>query len=741
MMSPSSRKIIFLLSILFGVVSPFAQSLQEKIALSKKQESKGIYTTQIDSLTQLQEAQNPSKAVVADSAQSINALDSLLLGPVDSLLDSTLEADTLPKRYSQQIFSSSPGTLFGSYPSAIGRSYVLGAGDQLKVSIWGDVEAQYSVQLDNSGKINLKGVGRLSLNGLSMEYAEKKVRNALSRIYSGINKARATTFVEISNGSSGPIKIFVLGEVETPGGFIFSGNTSILSALYQAKGPTDIGSVRSLQLTRGGKTHTLDLYDYLLKGKQLTPNSLHDGDILFSKRASVLVEIQGDVGRPAIYELKKGEGVKELLQFSGGLNPTAAHHRVSLKRLTETGDKYEDLSSPQDYLSGKAQFKLMDGDVLVIDSSSETSDHFISVTGPVKYEGRYDSRQIKNIADLVKMAGGLKKEAFLGRVHVLRFNDNGSSQLFSYSLENTEITSIELQGKDNVILYNKKDMYSPDSIEIAGAVFRPGFYPYSRGMTIKDFVLRAGGFLPQYEEGKALVFRINNLGRVVKSTEVTLSHGLENTSSEYKLEPRDLIHIPVNPNWYDKEVVTLSGEFKYPGKYALLFPGEKLDALIKRAGGLKKDAYQPGFKFYRTKDLIGRIGIDLDKAVTEPEGRMNIAMKHGDSLYVPEWQNSIKVMGEVGFATSVLYKKGAGVKYYIARAGGFTRFSDKKHVVLEYANGETTNEFYRAPDPGSVVYVPSKPEDIPKDWLRFTADILSILAAAVALVFMVTTTK
>jgi protein involved in polysaccharide export with SLBB domain len=576
------------------------------------------------------------------------------------------------------------------------------------------------------------------LAGLNVGEAEKRVRDRLSRIYSGIN--RGTSGVNLTVGRPGPKKIFVLGEVKVPGGYVFTGHTSVLSAMYYAQGPTDIGTVRNLILNRGGKKYPLDLYDYLMRGEILKPDILQDGDILFADRADALVEIKGDVGRPAVYEMKNNEGVKELLQYAGGLNATAARQKMTLQRVFEDGRvDYLDLASPQDFLAGKAKVELRDGDKILVEKSSEPSTNYYTITGPVKYPGTYEAEGIGSVMQLIEKAGGLREDAFLGRVHVVRFHPDGSSALFAYAVEETAPDAIALQPKDNVILYSLKEMYLPDSVEIAGAVFKPGRYEFRQGMTVKDLVMQAGGYLPEHESGKALVFRGDAHKRKVEQMEISMQAGLDKTSENFELHRFDVVHIPVDPRWYRKEVVVLNGLLKRPGKYALLHPGEKLASVIERAGGFKEDAYVEGAHFFRHKDSIGRVGVDVAKAVRRHGSKANIPLVGGDSLHIPELSNTVKVIGEVGFETSVLFKEGASVRYYIDRAGGFTRRSESNRVVVQYANGESSSEgaFNRKPDAGSVIYVPQGPEPKQVDWFQGINALLGTAGVVLALVLSI----
>jgi protein involved in polysaccharide export with SLBB domain len=282
-------------------------------------------------------------------------------------------------------------------------------------------------------------------------------------------------------------------------------------------------------------------------------------------------------------------------------------------------------------------------------------------------------------------------------------------------------------------------MYLPDSVQIAGSVFKPGKYEFRAGMTVKDLVMEAGGFLPNHENGRALLFRSKGEERRVEQMPLSFPDGLDKTDPGIPLQPNDVVQIPINPRWYQKEIVTLDGLFQHPGKYALLFPGERLASVIERAGGFKENAYVEGGRFFRARDSVGRVGVDLRAALAHPGRKLNIPLVGGDSIYVPERLNTVKVIGEVGFETSLLYKEGAPVSYYIEHAGGFTRRSEKDRVVVQYANGETSRDGYfnRKPDAGSVIYVPQGPEPKPVDWMAGINGLLGTLGVAAALILSI----
>ncbi len=743
----------------------WGESLEDKVSLAREMQAQALMGSdggELDSMVRERNRKSHGTVAAEPSGSEQMGSDSLLAGPISldrkdssrlanfprSNRDTVYSRSSKPasnkvqpallKRYEQRIFHNFDRSAFSSAKGAAGRDYVLGAGDGITLSLWGDKEKEYNLTLNPDGKVFLEGVGMVPLAGLNLNEAQEKLKERLSKIYSGIG--RGSSHLDVSMGKIGPIKVFVLGEVTVPGGFVFTGNTGILSALYYAQGPTDIGTVRNLQLTRGGKKYPLDLYQYLIYGVGLSPDLLRDGDVVFSGRAEILVDIDGDIGRPATYELKKGEGVKELLEFSGKLNATAASQKMTLQRIFPGGKvDYVDLAPPQEYISGKARLELQDGDRILVEKSKELSLNFVTISGPVKYPGTYSIEGIATINDLIAKAGGLREDAFLGRANVVRFKPDGSSMLFADALDSGKAQEVRLAPRDNVIIYNLREMSLPESVEVAGAVFSPGKYEFRGGMTAKDLIMQAGGFLPEHEKGKLLIFRDEPEDRKVSQLHLVVEESLNKTSENYRLQPRDLLHVPVNPRWYTKEVVTLSGLFLHPGKYALLYPGEKVASVIDRAGGFKQNAYVEGGRFFRYKDSVGRVGVDIRRALDHSRSKANIAMVGGDSINIPERLNTVKIIGEVGFETSVLFQDGATVQYYLERAGGFTRRSEKDRIVVQYANGETSRDGYfnRKPDAGSVIYVPQGPEPKTVDWFAGMNALLTSAGVAAAVILSI----
>jgi len=633
------------------------------------------------------------------------------------------KAETL-SRYESSFFKTANPSIFSGVTSGVGGDYPIKPGDELVLTIWGAVEKETNLRVNNQGKINVESVGLVSLNGVTLAAAEGILRTKLSKVYSGISSGK--TFVNLRFESLSPVKVFLLGEVEKPGAYVFYGNTTVFQALYMSGGPSPNGSVRYVQIARKDSTFNVDLYDYLIYGKNSTRATLFDGDIVFLPRAKILAEIDGAVGRPAIYELKEGEGVAQLLSFAGSINPDAAEQSMVLTRIYPNGKKdYETISKPNDYISGKESLPLKNGDALLVFKSVEEPMFNTTILGAVKYPGTYQLKDNMTTANLVEISGGLLEAGYSGRVHVLRAIPKGGYQLFSQNLEEEPI---KIKSRDTLVVYSLKEMFKSDSVSIGGAVLKPGYYQYYEGMDAKDLVLLAGGYLSESKRSSLAIGRLDKEGRTVKNTEYSVDPSYDNHNNEkIKLHAWDHVEIPYDSNFYRPELVVLAGAFKRPGVYSLAHPDETLESLIKRAGGFLDEAYLDGAKFFRrsmvnddTADVtLGLVGINISK-VLKKEVRNNISLMNGDSIHIPQRSVSVRIWGHVGATTNVLWKKGASVKWYLNQAGGVSIDGDEDRVMIKYANGSVAlaSDAERGPDPGSEIFVPYKKPPEPVVWTQ-----------------------
>jgi len=634
---------------------------------------------------------------------------------------------TVLRRYESEFFKAANPSIFSGTTSTVGRDYPIKPGDELVLTIWGAVEKETNLIVNNQGKINVESVGLVSLNGTTLAAAEGILRTKLSKVYSGISSGK--TFVNLRFESLSPVKIFLLGEVEKPGAYVFFGNTTVFQALYMSGGPNQNGSVRYVQIARADSIYNVDLYDYLMYGRNTNRATLFDGDIVFLPRAKILAAVDGAVGRPAIYEMKEGEGVTQLLSFAGGVNPDAAEQNMVLTRIYPNGRKdYETILKPNDYISGKESHPLKNGDTLRVFKSVEESVFNVTILGAVKYPGTYQLKDSMTVTNLVDVSGGLLEAGYSGRVHVLRTVPQGGYQLFSQNLDAEK--SINVKTKDTLVVYSLKEMFRPDSVSIGGAVLNPGYYQYYEGMDAKDLVLLAGGYLANSKKNSLFIGHLNSDKRTVERIEHSVNQSYDNyNNSKIKLQPWDHVEIPYDSNFYRPELVVLSGAFRKPGVYSLSYPDETLESLIRRSGGFLDEAYLDGARFFRRSmfendtlrqdSTFGLVGIDISK-VLKKEIRNNISLMNGDSIHIPQRAISVRVWGYVGATTNVLWKRGASVNWYLSQAGGVAIDGDRERALIKYANGSVAlaSEAEKGPDPGSEIFVPYKKPPEPVVWTQ-----------------------
>lgn len=645
-------------------------------------------------------------------------------------------------RYSQRIFKNINPNIFSSTTNRVNANYPLKAGDKLILNIWGEVEKEETLMINNNGQVFIPNVGMIPLNGATLTEAEETIKKKLKRKYSGFKRNKTFMSLIISNLS--PLKIFVLGEVRKPGAYVFHGNTSILQALYYANGPTDIGSVRYIQITRDDSTMFVDLYKYLIEGKTPEPSILLDGDIIFLPRAKKIVQLLGAVGREGKYELRDSSGIKELLLAGGKVDPNVANNTITITRFMENGSQdIIDADTPLNYINEKSTFELEDGDIVLVRASSEIGKNNLNIKGAIKYPGSYQFTSSITSKQLIKKAGGLTDDSYNGRIQIVRPHIDGTSELLSQSLDDG--VDIELMPSDTILVYSKRDMTTLDTVSISGAVFKPGKYVFFEGMSAKDLILLAGGFLPNRQKGKIRLDQQQKNGKDVEVSYISISDNYDNTDKPIILSALDHLEVPFEPNYETPKKVKLSGAFKFPGTYVLKNANENIKSLISRAGGLKQEAYASGTKFFREFKVekhiandtffvnkLEQIGLDMNQAL-ENNKLHNIGLQDGDSIYVPIKWASIKISGEIAYPSNVLYKKGEDVWYYVANAGGLKITSDKKRIFVKYADGSVTTlkAMKRDPDPGSEIIIPYKEPKAAVDVTKLISSIVAITSALV----------
>jgi len=566
--------------------------------------------------------------------------------------------------------------------------------------------------------------------------------------------------------------VFILGEVAQPGGYTISNYATVFNALYAVGGPLPRGSLRNVKVIRESKViAVVDLYDYLLKGENTSDVRLQNNDVVFIPPRGKTVSIRGEVRRPAIYELKDEEHFLTLLQFCGGLLPTAYTGVAQVERI-KPFDQRKTIETKivvdiplNDILSKKmADFSLENSDDVEIFPVVDEPKNYAVIRGSVYRPGRYELGKVKTIRDLLSAAEGLLPKTFLDVAYVSRLNpDRITRHIIAFDLgklvKNNE-GDMTLQPRDEVIIISTEATEVKEQfVTITGQVANPGRYPLLQKMTLSDLVLLAGGFLEDADLSEAEVARIRPGGLEGDSLVILLRPTLSNdfipnkqendtagrvetvSANSFVLQHRDHVRIRPNPKFTFQQSVYLAGDIVYPGTYSIQKKGETLSSLLTRAGGPTATSYLGGAEFWRNGK---RLLVDFEKAFFQKSTIHDPIIFPNDSIYIPSHPHTVTVVGEVNNPGLLSYIKGDDVMDYIDRAGGTT--DSAAYAILIKPTGESEKIGFGlfSSNPtvaeGSVIRVLKIPPPAPEDKVNITElvkDTFAILTSAATLAFIV----
>ncbi|MEX2472789.1 MAG: SLBB domain-containing protein, partial [Gemmatimonadota bacterium] len=571
--------------------------------------------------------------------------------------------------------------LAGPVPS----DYRIGPGDRMILVLTGDVQLAHELEVTREGFVVIPNVGQISVANLTMDGLRSLLRQRLASSYSGIE--RGTTTFDLTVSQLRTNQIYVIGEVRQPGAYQLASVATVMNALYAADGPTNLGSLRQVQLRRrNGETVTLDLYDYLLEGDASQDEILQQGDIVFVPLRERQVSLVGAVSRPAIYEPAPDEGLLDMLRAAGGFAPEARRSRITIHRVLEPGERgpgitdraavdlalpsSDDPSNPR-YVGGVIvpPVGLQHGDSVHVDGVAALEDaYYVTVRGRVQSPGRFPWRPGMTLRDLVELARGPAVGADLREAEIARLPDDRDAG---------ELAELMRMPLDSSYL---------DIGE--GAAFQG-----PRGVP----------FPPP------------------------------GTAPVVELEPFDQVTVLLQPDFQLQRDVAITGEVPVPGRYTLRSKDDRLADLVARAGGLLPTAYPMGAQLHRAERDLGRVDVELLTAIVDPASSDNIALEPGDSLHIPVYSPTVVVEGAVNSPATVLYREGQGLDYYIESAGGFRNDADEGRTAVRFANGraQLRDKFlfwssYPTPGPGSIVTVPTENPDDRFNWRGLVTDLVAI---------------
>ncbi|MFR5214414.1 MAG: SLBB domain-containing protein [Parabacteroides goldsteinii] len=735
-----------------------------------------------------QTTRTASEAVVTD--RTVTLPEGKEMPSLDAQREANrLAGDLSGTVFGREIFSNKNLSFEPNLNVPTPKGYVLSAGDELLINVWGDSELNLKLKVSPEGTILIPNLGPVSVSGLTIETAENRIRQELGRIMSTLSGDTdgANTFVSVSLSQIRSIKVNIVGEVVAPGTYTLPSFATLFNALYAAGGVNEIGSLRGIKVYRNSKeVAKLDVYDYLLNGKYNTNIRLEENDMVIVSPYDQLAVVQGKVKRNRIFELKKGETLLQLLNMAGGFTGDAYKKDVRVKR--KAGSRYQIATVTEDKYP---TFAMMDGDSLLVDSVIPFYENRLTVTGAVWRPGEYElNGAVHTVRQLVDQAAGLKGDEFAGRAQITRLNPDFTTTVIAVDIRgilNGTASDMELNPEDQLSIPSLFDLREPYTIKVSGAVnYVDTVLPYRNNLTVEDAIMMAGGL----KESAATVnvevarrikdtktYENSNRTAEVFNFELNDNLGLISTDGKksdtvFTLEPFDEVYVRFSPGYQEQQVIKVNGEITFAGDYVLAEKNSRLSDIITKAGGITPDAYVKGASLKRqlTEDEMRRletllqlsankqsrdsvalslenikdysVGIDLEKALTNPGSAHDVVLRDGDELYIPQFQSTVKISGAVTYPNSVTYTNGMSVKSCLSQAGGYNDIARKYPIVI-YMNGKVATtrkrfiffKHYPKVEPGSEIVVPAKTQQDRKTSL---AEILSITSSTTSMAAMIT---
>lgn len=643
---------------------------------------------------------------------------------------------------------------FGPVPAA----YLVGVGDEIVVDVWGEVEFRVERLVDRDGSIILPRGGKVICHNRTLAEIAAAVRERLARSYAGLKDGSIQ--LDVSLGRLRAIRVFVIGDVAQPGAYELSSVATILTALYAAGGPTESGSLRDVRLLRDGSpAGRLDVYRYLLEGLRDGDAMLREGDTVLVPPRGRTVLLQGEVRRPAFYELLPGETMPDLLRFAGGFTPQAATQVLKVERIRPPAERRADqpdrtflelhLDPATGALRDPAGGALWDGDVVTAGQIDARLWGWVEIEGHVKYSGRYEFSPGLTVRGLIALAGGTWPDVLFEVALIDRIDAREQRSSLAVPLGRIlagELADMPLQERDVLHVFGVGAMVDAETVAVSGEVRQPGTFEFRRGLTLRDLLVRAGGLPPSADLERIEIQRLQAekvfsnaaappVGSVVQTLRVDLAPDFLARGQDVSLEPFDHIVVRRLP-WYEKQrLVTVRGEVLYNGVFSLEYADERLSSLVARAGGLKPEAFARGARIERQQ--LGNLAIDLEAALSEPGGPADVILEAGDKLLVPPRLDAVQVVGEVGFPTALVFESGRKIDWYVDRAGGYLERADKKRSRVVHPNGlSQPNKRGHEVLPGSTIMVPVKAPPEGPTKLETLKEIAAIMAS-LATVYLV----
>ena len=663
----------------------------------------------------------------------------------------------------------------------LGPDYIIGPGDTLSIDLWGGLTQKFTRTVGRDGRILLPEAGSFEVAGLALGKAQTLITAQLQQQY-----RNAQVAVTIANLRS--IRVYIVGDVQRPGGYDISALATPVSALYAAGGPTAVGSLRALLHYRGKQLiDRVDLYDFLLQGIRNGSAPFESGDTLLVPPAGPQVAVLGAVKRPAVYELQGGEAtLSTVLADAGGLTSAASLNHIRIERIDVNQQRVTltlptgDSGDPRACRRAIETFQVRDGDRIRIEPILPYSQRAVYLAGHVVRPGRLPFTDGMRLSDVLRSYRDMLPEPSDDGEIVRLIPPDLHAETIQFSVPDAMIgnSSIDLRPFDTIRIFGRYQADAP-MVTISGEVLRPGSYPMSKGMTAAQLVRMAGGFKRDALRDTADLssYQFDGGDKIIGDlTLVKIGAALSGNDpgADVLLKPGDTLSIHQITNWNTiGQSVTVSGQVRFPGSYGFT-EGERLSSVMRRAGGMMPTAYPEGAVLIRDQvrnlelksrdELVRQIeansaaarlsptiaasssggALQLINTQQEqvlaalknhpPSGRMvihitadidrwantpaDIELRQGDVLTIPRRPGFVLVSGQVYNATALVYTPNKTAKWYLSRAGGANAAADRREIFIIRANGSVVGRrssgwfggdvLSTRLDPGDVVVAPQK---------------------------------
>ena len=615
------------------------------------------------------------------------------------------------KQFGYDLLQNESSKFTQSSNTPVGPDYIVGPGDQITLTLWGTTEGIYNLTISKEGQVTLPKVGVVPIGGTRFGELENTLRKHLSQYYTNFN-------LSVAMGKLKTITLYLVGEVTKPGSYSLNSLTSVYDALVAAGGPTKKGTLRSIQVLRGGKViRTIDLYDFLLKGIRNQDINLQQEDTIFVPLIGPIAGVSGSVYRPAIYELKGNERIEDVLRLSGGVLPIAAANRLQVYRFSDNEKKLLiDINIPSQTVDGirngdTMNEKVQNMDLLSVRPIYDKVWETVDLEGDVRHPGDYQWRQDLKLKDVIQ-EGQLLPTADIKKAEIIRLTDDYHDRQvipidLASAMNGDDGQNIALQPKDRIRVFTL--YHDVEKVKVTGEVMSPGEYEIQKGERLSDLLRRAGGFTQEAYAYGAVFKRLD-----VKSSE------------DKNLQPF---------------IAKMQSQaYSVASSAAASASSPEAEAAAKAQLTISQSLIENLKTIQQQSE--GRVSLNLTNDISQWAGsKDDLLLKNGDTISIPKRPQEVMIMGEVHSASAQVFINGYKVKDYINLSGGYTDGAAKDQVYVLRANGfayssETpgVDNIEKAKlDPGDTIFVPQKAErNVGWRYFRDIMDVLFKTAVVVA---------